>query len=100
VFYCFWLGPRTREERTRSRAPSAATLGSALAGLTLAAVTGGFPLTWVTAIQGVPTFSHRALLADTALWTLVALCGCLAVRLLVRSHGGRRGAVEPVSASR
>jgi hypothetical protein len=100
VFYCFWLGPRTREERTRSRAPSAAILGSALAGLTLAAVTGGFPLTWVTAIQGVPTFSHRALLADTALWTLVALCGCLAVRLLVRSHGGRRGAVEPVSASR
>jgi hypothetical protein len=96
VFYCFWLGPRTREEPTRSRAPAAATLGSVLAGLTVAAVTGGFPLTWVTAIQGAPTFSQQALLVDTALWALAALCGCLAVRLLVRSHGGRRGAVEPV----
>ena len=96
VFYCFWLGPRTREEPIRSRAPAAAILGSMLAGLTFAAVTGGFPLTWVTAIQGAPTFSQRALLIDTALWTLVALCGYLAVRPLVRSHGGRRGAVEPV----
>lgn len=99
VFYCFWLGPRTRAEPTRSRAPAAAILGSLLAGLTLAAVT-GFPFTWVTAIQGAPTFSQRALLVDTALWALVALCGCLAVRPLVRSHGGRRGAVGPVSASR
>ncbi len=96
VLYCFWLGPRTREEPIRGRAPAAAILGSMLAGLTFAAVTAGFPLTWVTAVQGAPTFSQRALLVDTALWTLVALCGYLAVRPLVRSHGGRRGAVEPV----
>ena len=96
VFYCFWLGPRTREEPTRGRAPAAAILGSVLAGLTIAAVTGGFPLTWVTATPWAPTFSQRALLEDIALWTLAALCGCLAVRLLVRSHGGGRGAVEPV----
>ena len=96
VFYCFWLGPRTREEATRSRASAATILGSLLAGLTIAAVTGGFPWTWVTATAWAPTFSQRALLADTALWTLAALCGCLAVRPLMRSHGGRRGEIEPV----
>jgi len=96
VFYCCWLGPRTREEPTRSRVPAAAILGSVLAGLTFAAVTGGFPLTWVAAIQGVPMFSQRALLVDTLLWTLVALCGCLVARLLVRSRGRRRGGVETV----
>jgi hypothetical protein len=68
-----------------------------LAGLWLTVVTGGFPRTWVTAVQEAPLFSGRALLVDTALWTLVALCGWLAVRLLVRSSGSRRGGVEPVT---
>ena len=108
VFYCFWLGPRTSEEPTRSRAPAAAIVGSVLAGLTLAAVTGGFPLTWVRAIQGAPTFSQRALLVDTALWTLVALCGCLAVTRSSPSgpqtarviRSGTENWARPVSASR
>ena len=67
-----------------------------LGGLTLSAVTGGFPLTWVTAGQDAPVFSQSALLADTALWTSVALCGCLAARVLMALTGRRRRAVEPV----
>ena len=68
-----------------------------LGALTLSAVTGGFPLTWVTAGQYAPTFSQRALLADTALWTFVALCGWfLAARVLMQLPGRRRRPVEPV----
>jgi hypothetical protein len=97
VLYGLWLGPRTREEPTRGRIPAAAIVGSVLGGLTLSAVTGGFPLTWVTAGQYAPMFSQPALLADTALWTFVALCGCLAARVLMPLPGRRRRPVEPVS---
>jgi hypothetical protein len=97
VLYGLWLGPRTREEPDRGRLPAAAiVVGSVLGGLTLSAVTGGFPLTWVTAGQDAPMFSQPALLADTALWTFVALCGCLAARVLMPLAGRRRRAVEPV----
>jgi hypothetical protein len=96
VLYALWRGPRTREEAARGRVPAAAIAGSVLGGLTLAAVTGGFPLTWVTAGRYAPMFSQPALLADTALWTFVALCGCLAARVLMPLPGRRRRAVEPV----
>ena len=97
VLYGLWLGPRTREEPARGRIPAAAIAGSVLGALTLSAVTGGFPLTWVTAGQYAPTFSQRALLADTALWTFVALCGWfLAARVLMQLPGRRRRPVEPV----
>ena len=95
VLYGLWLGPRTREEPARGRFPAAAVAGSLLGGLTLSSVTGGFPLTWVTAGQWAPGFSQPALLADTALWTFLALCGCLAARALMPLPG-HRGAVEPV----
>ncbi|MCW2936282.1 MAG: hypothetical protein JWM19_7244 [Actinomycetia bacterium] len=71
----------------------AAIVGSTLGGLTLTVLTGGIPLTWLTASQYdkyAPASSGPALLADTALWTLTALCGCLAVRTLVSSLSGRR----------
>jgi hypothetical protein len=96
VLYALWLGPRTREEPDRGRIPAAAIAGSVLVGLTLAAATGGFPLTWVTAGQDAPLFSQPALLADTALWTFVALCGCLAAKVLMPLPGRRRRPVEPV----
>jgi hypothetical protein len=96
VLYGLWLGPRTREEPARGRIPAAAIAGSVLGGLTLAAATGGFPLTWVTAGQDAPMFSQPALLADTALWTFLALCGCLAARVLMQLPGRRRRAAEPV----
>jgi hypothetical protein len=96
VLYGLWLGPRTREVSARGRIPAAAIAGSVLGGLTLSAVTGGFPLTWVTAGQYAPMFSQPALLADTALWTFVALCGCLAARVLMPLPGRRRRPVEPV----
>jgi hypothetical protein len=91
VHYGLWLGPRTREEPDRGRLPAAGiVVGSVLGGLILSAVTGGFPLTWVTAGQVAPTFTQLALLADTALWTFVALGGCLAVRVLMPLTGRRR----------
>ena len=62
--------------------PVAAIAASVLGGLTLSAATGGFPLTWVTAGQGAPAYNLSALLTDTAVWTLVALCGSVAVRAL------------------
>jgi hypothetical protein len=96
VLYGLWLGPRTRDEPARGGIAAAAIVGSLLGGLTLSAVTGGFPLAWVTSDQYAPRFSQPALLADTALWTFVALCGCLAVRVLMRLPGRRRRAVEPV----
>jgi hypothetical protein len=97
VLYGLWLGPRTREEPDRGRVPAAAiVVGSVLGGLSLSAATGGFPLTWVTAGQDAPMFSQPALLADTALWTFVALCGCLAARVLMPLPGRRRRPAEPV----
>jgi len=74
-----------------------------LLGLTFTVLTGGIPLTWLTASEYPPTYigpaySGSALLADTALWTLAALGGCLAVRVLLlpsltrrRSQPGLRG---------
>jgi hypothetical protein len=96
VLYGFWLGPRMREEPPPTRIPAAAIFGSVLAGLTLSAATGGFPWTWVTANSFAPLFNQGALLNDTALWTLVALCGCLAGRVLLRQADGRRNPAEPV----
>ena len=96
ALYGGWLGPRTRERPALTRVPAAAIVASVLAGLTLSAATGGFPLTWVTADQGAPVYNLSALLTDTAVWTLVALGGCAAVRALTPSAGGRRRAVEPV----
>jgi hypothetical protein len=100
ALYGLWLGPRTREEPGRSRTPAAAIIGSALAGLAFSAVTGGIPLTWVTAGPSVPGYRPSALLADTALWALVTLGGCLAVRALRppadgRGRGAAAGAVRP-----
>src|ERR1700722_6662663 len=96
ALYGGWLGPRTRERPAPSRVPAAAIAASVLAGLTLSAATGGFPLTWVTASQEAPVYNLSALLADTAVWTVVALAGCAAVRALTPPTGGRRRAVEPV----
>ncbi len=76
--------------------PAAAIVASVLAGLTLSAATGGFPLAWVTASQEAPAYNLSALLTDTAVWTLVALGGCAAVRALTPLAGGRRRTVEPV----
>ena len=95
ALYGLWLGPRTREESVPSRVPAAAIVGSVLAALTLSAATGGFPWTWVTAASSAPVFKLPALLADTALWTLIALCGCLVVRILTRQSDGRRKPVRP-----
>jgi hypothetical protein len=96
VLYGGWLGPRTRQELAPARIPAGAIVGSVLAGLTLSAATGGVPLTWVTANSFAPLFNQPALLADTALWSLVALCGCLVVRVLMRPPSGRPKPSEPV----
>jgi hypothetical protein len=96
ALYGGWLGPRTRERPALTRVPAAAIVASVLAGLTLSAATGGFPLTWVTAGQGTPVYNLSSLLTDTALWTLVALGGYGAVRALTPPAGGRRRSVEPV----
>jgi hypothetical protein len=95
VLYGFWLGPRTREEAPPTRIPAAAIFGSVLGGLTLSAAA-GIPWTWVTATPFAPLFTQSALLADTALWSLVALCGCLVVRVLMRQSVGRPEPAEPV----
>jgi hypothetical protein len=84
ALYGFWLATRARSESAGPRPLAAAVVGSALCGLTLTAATGGIPLTWRTATEYAPAYSGSALLADTALWTLTALCGCLAVRVLLR----------------
>lgn len=99
ALYGFWLATMAREEPAGSWALAAAIVGSALGSLTLTVLTGGIPMTWLTASQYAPAFSGPALLADTALWTLTALCGCLAVRVLLpslirrrtRTHRGRGG---------
>jgi hypothetical protein len=86
VLYGSWLVTRARKEPADGRVLGAAIAGSALAGLTLTVVTGGIPLTWLTVSdydQYAPASSVSALLADTALWTLAVLGGCLAVRKLV-----------------
>jgi hypothetical protein len=90
ALYGFWLATRAREPAS-SWALAAAIVGSSLWGLTLTVLTGGIPMTWITASQYAPAFSGSALLADTALWTLIALCGCLAVRCapLLRETGRR-----------
>jgi hypothetical protein len=95
ALYGFWLGPRTREVAPPTRVPAAAIVGSLLGGLMLSAAT-GIPWTWVKANSFAPLFDQPALLADTALWSLVALCGCLVVRVLVRQSGGRPESAEPV----
>jgi hypothetical protein len=85
ALYGFWAATRAREETAgRWAAPAAAAVGSALCGLTFTAATGGIPLAWLTASEYAPAYGGSALLADTALWTLTALCGCLAVRVLRR----------------
>jgi len=86
VLYGFWLATRARDEPAGSRVPAATIVGSALAGLTLTVLTRGIPMTWLTASQYVPRPSGKALLIDTALWTLTALCGCLVVRVLSASR--------------
>jgi hypothetical protein len=96
ALYGCWLGPRTREEPAPSRIPAAAIVGSVLVGLALSAATGGFPWTWVKANSFAPLFNQGALLNDVALWTLVALCGWLVVRVLTRQSGGRTKTAEPV----
>ncbi len=89
ALYGCWLATRAREETAGRGAAAAAIVGSALSGLTFTAATGGIPLTWLTARDYPPAYigpaySGRALLADTALWTLTALSGCVAVRVLRR----------------
>ena len=90
ALYGFWLATRAREP-AGNWALAAAIVGSSLWGLTLTVLTGGIPMTWITASEYAPVFSGSALLADTALWTLIALCGCLAVRCapLLRATGRR-----------
>jgi hypothetical protein len=52
--------------------------------------------TWVTAGQDSPVYRLPALLADTAVWTLIGLSGCFVVRLLTPSAGGGRPTAKPV----
>jgi hypothetical protein len=91
ALYGFWLVTRARDEPADSRVPAAAIVGSALGGLTLTVLTRGIPMTWLTASQYGPRPSGKALLADSALWTLAALCGCLVVRVLAARRSADAG---------
>lgn len=86
ALYGCWLATRARSESAGHWPLAAAAVGSALCGLTFTVLAGGIPLTWLTATEYPPpyigpAYSGRALLADTALWTLIALGGWLAVRV-------------------
>lgn len=85
ALYGLWIATVARKEPAGSRAMAAAIVGAALCGLTLTVLTGGIPKTWLTASQYAPAYSGSALLSDTALWTLTALCGYLAVPVLLPS---------------
>jgi len=106
ALYGCWLATRAREETAGRGAAAAAIVGSALCGLTFTVLTGGIPLTWLTARDDPPAYigpaySGRALLADTALWTLAALSGWLAVRVLRRRiHREATGASRMAAGTR
>ena len=91
VLYAGWLATAARWERWEQQAarrfPADAIVGSALAGLTLTVLTSGIPLKWLSASQYGPRHNATPLLIDAALWTLVGLCGHLAVHLLSRWRG-------------
>jgi hypothetical protein len=80
VLYGFWLSFRARDEPVTLGVPAVRIVASALAGLAVTVLTGGIPLTWLTAGQYGPLPGASAIVADTALWTGVALWGCLPVR--------------------
>jgi len=91
LLYCGWLATGARSEKPAGRPfPTDYVVGYALVGLTSTVLTGGIPFKWLGASQYEPRHNATLLLADAALWTLVALFGDLAVRLLSRSLGGQR----------
>lgn len=100
VLYALWLGAPARHEPLRTRFPSAAVAGAALAGLTFAVLHGRFPATWLTRGHYDPgylegrAFSAHALVADAATWTLAAAGACIAVWLVARWLRGRRAGAE------
>jgi hypothetical protein len=88
VLYAGWLATGARRERPAARwFPADAVVGSALAGLTLTVLTGGIPLRWLSVRQYGPLHNATPLLIDAVLWTLVGLCGHLAVHLRSRWRG-------------
>lgn len=101
VLYALWLGAPARHEPLRTRFPSAAVAGAALAGLTLAVLAGRFPATWLTRGHYDPgylegrAFSAHALVADAATWTFAAVAACVAVWLIARWLRGRPAREEP-----
>lgn len=95
ALYALWLGSSARHEPLQVTFPAAAAAGCALGGLTLAVLTGGFPVTWLTRghydplYDGGRAFSAHALLADAAACTLAGLCACAAGLLLARLYRRR-----------
>jgi hypothetical protein len=92
VLYGGWLATGARwQDRAGLRFPASALVGSILGGLTVAVLTGGFPLKWLSAGQYGPQHNAALLIIDATLWTFAWQCVYLAVRLLTRSRGGLRG---------